>query len=478
MSDRHKAASQSRPRYPTTDPSSPRDVEKLPAPKTPPGYVLEWNAYTSRRRNIADVRELRAELLRETQHLGSPVVGEERRLVVVSGGGLCDAGLVEALRAAGGVEAGLLECHRERRGYRGRSRVRGRVGGWWWSWEFPEGEGLGRGRCFGRVSLWRGANVSILILPDRVPSADSVRGRPSPLPPPPLKHQDAMTNASALRQHYGTVDDCPPLSPTSPQTETIETAIWDSLGDGVPLEEILGDLVYERWVRLFERLTPSKGLNGLEEDVTRALEVNMDCARILEKQGRSLSSVSLKDWEDLLSRAHRRILVSSTTSSSKQSRDEDEDREEEKRSLDRISYLGGILLPVTVVSGVLAIEGDYGPEGGNFWVFWVASLVASVLTILVIHIDRVRTLQVWMEVAADSVLEAGLTAQSEQEKQKKPSEVLVRRFKKGEEEDEEEVKAYRRKRLGWGGAVKQVSGYYRWRGRPGMEFHIPRDWEL
>lgn len=350
-------------------------------------------------------------------------------------------------------------------------------------------------KCFGRVSLWRGANASILILPDRVPGT----GRPPPPPPPPpLKHQDAMTNASALRQHYGTLSGSSAATILLPQQqqqqhETIETAIWDSLGDGgSPIEEVLAELVHDRWIRLFEKLNTARASDTvLDEELNKALEVNADCARSLERQGRPLQGVSLRDWEDLLARAHRRLLLSAAQQrrSSSRNAEEDEDRqdrEEEKRSLDRISYLGGILLPVTVVSGVLAIEGDYGPEGGNFWVFWVASLVASVVTILVIHIDRVRSLQVWIEVAADSVLEGGggggLSGGELRDVRERAEEVVVRRLRRGvgrddadEEEEEEEVKAYRRRRLGWGGAVKQVSGYYRWRGQPGMEFRVPRD---
>ena len=516
MSSRDKTA-QSRPRYPTRptidlshrSPSSScpsPNAEKQPAPRIPLGYVLEWNSFTSRRRNIADVRELRAELLREPSSSSSHGVAiaavEERRLVVV--GGAClrgDAGVADALRAAGGVDAGFLEAHVERRGYRGRRRRgRGMVvgGGWWWTWEYPELEVLGRPwkgghtrmRCFGRVSLWRGANASILILPDRVPGT----GRPAP--PPPLKHQDAMTNASALRQHYGTLSESSVAATVLPQQqqqhdETIETAIWDSLGDGGnPVEEILAELVHDRWIRLFEKLNPARAPDTLDEDLNKALEVNADTARNLERHGRPLQGVvSLQDWEGLLARAHRRLLLSAAQQRRSSSRaveeDEDRDREEEKRSLDRISYLGGILLPVTVVSGVLAIEGDYGPEGNNFWVFWVASLVASVVTILVIHIDRVRSLQVWIEVAADSVLEGGGGGGlSGGELRERAEEVVVRRMRKGgvrddaEDDEQEEVKAYRRRRLGWRGAVKQVSGYYRWRGQPGMEFRVPRDREI
>lgn len=299
-----------------------------------------------------------------------------------------------------------------------------------------------------------------------------------------------MTNASTLRQnsHYGTVDVHPVVQQQQQQQQhaEIEAAIWESLGESVPLEEVLGELVYERWMGLLERMAVTRGVDRLFGEVNRALEVNLDCSRVLEKQGRPLSSISSKDWEDILSRTHRRLLLSTTqpslpSSSSSSPRDQTaelERNDEEQRSLDRISYLGGILLPVTVVSGVLAIEGDYGPEGGNFWVFWVASAVAAVVTILVIHVDRVRSLQVWMEVAADAVMEGGEWEDLVFFPGRQMSAVAMGKGGRvdgdvdGEGEEEGEMKAWRRKKLGWGGAVKKVSGYYRLRGAP-VQFQAP-----
>lgn len=506
MSLQHKirASSQARPRYPTADPLAERGSEKEQQQKPSPGYVLEWNTCTSRRRNLSDVKELKAELLQQ----GRPGVGSLERLVVVSSRlDVSDDGVLEALRGAGGVDGAFLECHRDRKGYRGNGSRRGRAAtGWWWCWEYPKlverpayastlrHTGF---KSFSRLSLWRGAHLSILLL---LPDTHRHRGRINK--PPPLTHQDAMTNASALRRHqsqYGTVDGdrLPGSAPLdSAQPEDVEMLIWDSLGDGVPLEEVLGAMVYEHWARLLEvlSLTPARGSTRLLDEVFRALEVNVDCARVLERQDRPLTSVSYKDWEDMMARAHRRLLLSAAATPSRppsttviQVGDEEEEEadKEEQRSLDRISYLGGILLPVTVVSGVLSIEGDYGPEGTNFWVFWVASLIAAAVTILVIHVDRLRSLQVWIEVAADTVLEGGNLSdlspfppasddEEEEEGMRKPSFVVNRRRNSGDNEGD--VKAWRRKKLGWGGAVKKVSGYYHFRGEAsGMQFHAPRD---
>jgi hypothetical protein len=118
---------------------------------------------------------------------------------------------LEVLKRVGGVDGAFLECHRDRKGYRGngRSSRKGRAStAQWWCWEYPKlversaahASTLRRTgfQSFSRASLWRGANLSILLL---LPDTRRHRGRVTK-PPPLLKHQDAMTKASALRRHH------------------------------------------------------------------------------------------------------------------------------------------------------------------------------------------------------------------------------------------------------------------------------------
>ncbi|KAK1761398.1 hypothetical protein QBC47DRAFT_369981 [Echria macrotheca] len=77
--------------------------------------------------------------------------------------------------------------------------------------------------------------------------------------------------------------------------------------------------------------------------------------------------------------------------------------DESHRALDRISYLGGILIPLPIVSGILSMSDPYGPEGDKFFVFWAVSIPLSVLAVLIIYADTIRKAEVWVEVAAEHV---------------------------------------------------------------------------
>lgn len=74
--------------------------------------------------------------------------------------------------------------------------------------------------------------------------------------------------------------------------------------------------------------------------------------------------------------------------------------------LARVAYLGGMLLPFSVVAGILSMDAPFGPGNKFFWVFWAASIPLTVITLLAIYADDIRRLEVWVEVAADSLQEA------------------------------------------------------------------------
>ena len=328
-----------------------------------------------------------------------------------------------------------------------------------------------------------------------------------------------------------------------------------SAGD-VSVEELVGELVYERWaawlagrprVRQNAATSSSSSPSSLSGAALpppspsalwaamAALEQNLDEARHLARQGgRVLDAASPSAWGDLLQRAQARVHlaqisppVSSPPSSTiaaaaggiltpaLQRRHQTVDKQPpapppsppardpelfDERSLDRIAYLGGLLLPVTVVAGVLSIEGDYGPEGTNFWVFWVASLAASAAALLVIYADQLRSLEVWwLELPPDA--EGGKAQQQGRDDYEGDDEGDDRVSHGGRGYYQAEALAFegggggtgggggegrvvrpaarylvqrggeaaqrtwrRGGRLGWGGAVKTMSGYYRWKG--------------
>ncbi|GJN73344.1 hypothetical protein PLICBS_007422 [Purpureocillium lilacinum] len=433
-----------------------------------------------------------------------------------------------------------------------------------------------------------------------------VPGPPPARPAPKLRHQDAATTGSRLGKQpsggrYGATGTSPPAStaammpPTSAGPRTgdgtgskrrrreasprppwagaattggalsFDEELWDALelmggsagsaGD-VSVEELVGELVYERWAAWLvgrRRLRHNSGATSSSSTPSSlsgaalpspspsalwaamaALEQNLDEARHLARQGgRVLDAASPSAWGDLLQRAQARVHlaqisppVSSPPSSTiaaaaggilappLQRRHQTADKQPpaplpppacdpelfDERSLDRIAYLGGLLLPVTVVAGVLSIEGDYGPEGTNFWVFWVASLAASAAALLVIYADQLRSLEVWwLELPPDA--EGGKAQQQGRDDYEGDDEDEhgaghgVRRYYQAEavafegggggtgggggegrvvrpaarylvqRGGEAAQRTWRRGgRLGWGGAVKTMSGYYRWKG--------------
>jgi hypothetical protein len=73
--------------------------------------------------------------------------------------------------------------------------------------------------------------------------------------------------------------------------------------------------------------------------------------------------------------------------------------DENQRSLNRVAYLGGVLLPFSIVSGILAIQAPFGPGNGQFWIFWAVTIPLMLLTLGVIYADSIRKAEVWMEVA-------------------------------------------------------------------------------
>ena len=442
--------------------------------EVPPGYCVEWNTHTRRRHGLVDSRDLRSQILTEEQR------GMERMFVLYS----LEGRIPEMLSGVGGVDPGFLDAHARRKGYRAGGMAAAPAGApRWWSWEYPEGlgkrsrDGCGDHVSFCRASLWSSSYVTVLLVnrPEAPPPARVGRTVPR------LRHQDAATRMSRLKAggHYVTADEG--YAPRKAKQPSMGSEIYETLGGPQPLEQVLGELVYHRWLDFLDTLGPRSCRSCHQRPLIlwtalASLEQNQDSSRYLNKANRPLETPSHADWTDLIARVHRRLTLLVAAPQQQQSSPPSSSADDANtRSLDRLAYLGGLLLPLTVVSGVLAIEGDYGPEGGNFWVFWVASAAASAVAVLVIYLDEMRSLHVWIEVAvADAMMEedsvvGAQEADGDQGKGPGGSGLVVERLKDGEL-----VRAWRRTELGWRGAVKKASGYYRWRGLPGIQFEAPR----
>ncbi|KAJ4082833.1 hypothetical protein NW761_009721 [Fusarium oxysporum] len=279
-----------------------------------------------------------------------------------------------------------------------------------------------------------------------------------------------------------------------PKRSGLEDSLWQALVDIRPIEDLVAELIYDMWLQKLDSLPPlGSDSVDVQWTIARALETNADITRSMERRG-EFSTITSADWSNLAERLQKRIQLSVTVALQAHAQQaQDDPKDSNSRSLDRIAYLGGLLLPLTVVSGILSIQSSYGPEGKSFWVFWLASGLSSLLAILIIYADHLRTLDVWMEVAASEILDLDHNKRFQTNRTPRRREY----YSSGDPErgeaklttasdggvyvvqhrgDGTRGKAWRRGELGWLGAMKKMSGWYRWRGSPGMEFRMP-GWE-
>lgn len=214
------------------------------------------------------------------------------------------------------------------------------------------------------------------------------------------------------------------------------------------LPERLEETAYDRWLDFFEVLTPEPQSDSPQETrdfywhVVQSLEQNLDMSRELSRTEANPTAPTRPDWLELLSRAHRRInllqqSMAAATSpppspvlkarvtgfaplptphkpsrhptfrsgggKSSPSLPPSGPPDENQRGLDRISYLGGILIPFPIVSGILSMGDTFGPYGDKFYIFWAVSVPLAMLACLIIYADTIRKAEVWVEVAADTI---------------------------------------------------------------------------
>jgi hypothetical protein len=346
----------------------------------------------------------------------------------------------------------------------------------------------------------------------------------------------------------------------------LEEVLYDTLKDAATIGDVLFDvlsaLAYEHWLDFFEFLPPHSEPGVRHEatmlwQVTQSLEQNLDVARYLKRRGKDTGDSAYPDWQSLVDRIHRRVELSilaapkvTVASGTKSTRGKNmtngivnrslnapvsdvlatrqplDNDEANHRSLDRVTYLGGFLLPISVVSGILSMGDPFGPTSPQFWVFWVAAAASAAVCLLVIYLDQLASIEAWFEVAADDAVDTlfqpmnivrngssapvletttepdgtitiqtvngGTMAQPRVYASGKDEVVIdVPQFTDSNEvevlanspvnptllvqrrSDGSKPKAWRRRQLGWGGALKQCVGYYRWKGSPNVQFSPP-----
>jgi hypothetical protein len=135
--------------------------------------------------------------------------------------------------------------------------------------------------------------------------------------------------------------------------------------------------------------------------------------------------VRLEDWSYLLETLNQRLPDMNALSPSALMTAETDIRTQ--RSINRITYLGAILLPFSIVAAILTLDGEFAPGMSMFWVYWAVGVPISGLVVLIIYADGIRRLTFgeWegKEVVVEddnggneSVLEYGRPSRSEKER--------------------------------------------------------------
>lgn len=267
------------------------------------------------------------------------------------------------------------------------------------------------------------------------------------------------------------------------------------------IRALLSELVYTHWLAYFEsplvdpEAHPAHVLS-LAWRVQLAVEHNLNVTRYLARWRMPLP-ITATEWEGLLDRNARRVDLATVAAGGARAIAEEfrsiqagnnpkralapGEKDENSRGLDRISYLGGILLPFTIVPSILSMSDPFGPTGGMFWVFWVVCAPLTVLALLFIYADSIRKATVWIEVAADEAKVEEQAGQStgvvEDDGTVEPKPLLGSSgpgrpddvMEEGVEtfptvviqrpQDGRPARAYKRQELGWTGAMKSMVGY-------------------
>ncbi|KAI0865447.1 hypothetical protein F4860DRAFT_309868 [Xylaria cubensis] len=311
-----------------------------------------------------------------------------------------------------------------------------------------------------RASIWLSEKAHILLL-DQVPWANSKSGvslrRYEAYTTEKIPDENG---ASTVMIQIDANGNTTTLGDEIPDLETMLCDnLQDNCTSREGLLKLLEDLAINKWGEFFETLDAdlsiaSADTAALFSQALCCIERNLDVSRQRYKMARrsantgadmhSLPDTTLQptttEWEALLARLNRRAQLSSyirpavanvkmppQRPSAKidsagglgissaddhannchcKSRNKYNDKgmnysgqpDENQRSLNRVAYLGGVLLPFSVVSGILAIEDPFGPGNSQFWIFWAVTIPLVLITLGVIYADSIRKAEVWIEV--------------------------------------------------------------------------------
>ncbi|KAJ8064161.1 hypothetical protein OCU04_006513 [Sclerotinia nivalis] len=63
---------------------------------------------------------------------------------------------------------------------------------------------------------------------------------------------------------------------------------------------------------------------------------------------------------------------------------------ETRQSINRVTYLGGVLLPFSIIAAIFSMGRNFQPGGDQFFIFWVIAIPVCMLTTALIYADSIR----------------------------------------------------------------------------------------
>ncbi|KAF7907787.1 uncharacterized protein EAF01_005373 [Botrytis porri] len=83
---------------------------------------------------------------------------------------------------------------------------------------------------------------------------------------------------------------------------------------------------------------------------------------------------------------------------------------ETRQSINRVTYLGGVLLPFSIIAAIFSMGGNFQPGGDQFFIFWVIAIPVCMLTTVLIYADSIRRMT--LEQFAQQYGSAAVTAET------------------------------------------------------------------
>ncbi|KAJ4387755.1 hypothetical protein N0V93_008356 [Gnomoniopsis smithogilvyi] len=309
---------------------------------------------------------------------------------------------------------------------------------------------LGVALC--RLSFWVGDLVDVIFLERQVWEDDRVSFKKAKM----TKHSVTKQPAFKVNREIGRMEkpwevilqegnEAPSLRELIGETLDFETCT----DRAIPLGQVLKELLHEHWLRLFDVLVMDETwsatcLASLQKHAeSNELLVGETFRRTpITTSDLEFGTVGVGNWKAIAKTLMRMFCMTATAIETTRggdssinggfSSESDVDDESSvsqssaikmklfdadaavasagrrsEQALDRVTYIGAILLPVSIVSGMLSMSESFQPGARLFWVFWAISIPLIAVTVLVILVDKERVTEVWASIPSMESQTAG-----------------------------------------------------------------------